>query len=257
MSCTTNVHKYLDNDELHVPKDFSTAGNNEFPTKNNAGSLDWRFRYWDDPILAQTDGSIAPPTNSEGDRYILTGSTAVSSSWDGAYTNQIVEYISGSWEGITPQIGMRVYDRDTSSVLTWTGAAWVADSGGGSTEGVERKLVSYDSVDLTDASTTNIHTGASGNDTFITKIILRAKTFGAVTVAPTINVYVNSTEDVIPSTVLTGFDSSSEDEYYVLRCDAVVNKVQASQNLVFDVSWAATADSMDVIVDVFGYEIST
>ena len=36
----SNEHSSLANDQLHVPKDFSSAANNTVLTKNSAGSLE-------------------------------------------------------------------------------------------------------------------------------------------------------------------------------------------------------------------------
>ena len=38
----SNEHSSLDNSQLHVPKDFSSAANNTVLTKNNSGSLEWQ-----------------------------------------------------------------------------------------------------------------------------------------------------------------------------------------------------------------------
>tara|TARA_A100001515_G_scaffold99991_1_gene80846 strand:+ start:94 stop:699 length:606 start_codon:yes stop_codon:yes gene_type:complete len=38
----SNEHSSLDNAQLHVPKDFSTASNNTILTKNNSGALQWQ-----------------------------------------------------------------------------------------------------------------------------------------------------------------------------------------------------------------------
>ena len=38
----SNEHNSLPNDQLHNPKDFSTASNNTVLTKNNAGNISWQ-----------------------------------------------------------------------------------------------------------------------------------------------------------------------------------------------------------------------
>ena len=37
----TNEHKNLDNDNLHLPLDFSSAGINTIPSKNGDSELEW------------------------------------------------------------------------------------------------------------------------------------------------------------------------------------------------------------------------
>lgn len=51
----------------------------------------------------------APPSENEGDRYILQTGTVAHADWDGALAGDIVEFASGSWTALTPVEGMAAY----------------------------------------------------------------------------------------------------------------------------------------------------
>jgi len=64
-----------------------------------------------------TDNTVAPPTEVEGDRYILqTTGGAPHADWDGASAGDIVQFTSGSWVKVSPLEGYVAYcdtlDRD-------------------------------------------------------------------------------------------------------------------------------------------------
>lgn len=130
MSITVkNLHKDLAEDQLHEAKGFTTASNNTYLKKNHEGSSEWLSEYWLQPVLGVVTGASAPPTESSGDRYILTGSS-FDAGWDSPSQHEIVEYNGTSWIGIAAVDGMRVVDLSNDSVYYFN-TAWnqVTDAG--------------------------------------------------------------------------------------------------------------------------------
>lgn len=157
MPTYSNVHATLDNEEIHVPRDFSLAANDTLLTKNALGGLRWQDTYWQAPVIGVVDAMTPPPIAVDGDRYILTiGSTAICSSidttaisstavdtsacvhpgWDGAELNAIVEYFAldadgnaiEQWQAIDPKAGYRVHNLADDQQYYYDGTAWLTDT---------------------------------------------------------------------------------------------------------------------------------
>lgn len=62
----SNLHKNLTNSELHDPKDFSTASNNTYLTKDGSGNLVWASDAGAgvSSIVAGTNVTISPPAGT-------------------------------------------------------------------------------------------------------------------------------------------------------------------------------------------------
>ncbi|MDX2000970.1 MAG: hypothetical protein SFW35_00930 [Chitinophagales bacterium] len=77
----SNVHAFLDNSELHPPKDFSLAGEGTFLNKNELGEIAWKPNYWQAPVVNAVNASLPPLSANAGDRYLLLnmGTTAICS----------------------------------------------------------------------------------------------------------------------------------------------------------------------------------
>lgn len=118
-----NLHSQLPEDQLHEAKGFTTASNNTYLKKNQDGSSEWLAEYWLEPVLGVVTGASAPPTESTGHRYILTGSS-FDSGWDSPAQHEIVEFDGTSWVGIAAVDGMRVVDLSDDSVYYFN-TAWV------------------------------------------------------------------------------------------------------------------------------------
>ena len=57
-------------------------------------------------VIDIVDNTLAPPTETLGDRYILdTTPGGVNSNWDGASANDIVEFDGSVWTRVTPEEG--------------------------------------------------------------------------------------------------------------------------------------------------------
>ena len=108
MSITVkNLHKDLPEDQLHEAKGHSTASNNTYLKKNHEGASEWLSEYWLQPVKDVVTGASAPPTESTGDRYLLTGSS-FNAGWDSPSQHEIVEFNGTSWIGQAAVEGMRV-----------------------------------------------------------------------------------------------------------------------------------------------------
>ena len=155
-----NIHAYLENDELHVPKDFSLAEPDSLITKNANGEIQWTDTWWQPPVIALVNGLEPPPNAVHGDRYILVnmGTTVISASvdtsvstsvdtsvgitvdinglahddWQIASLGDIAEYyqynndgnIINKWLATTPKQGYRAHHLGNDSIYYFDGNLW-------------------------------------------------------------------------------------------------------------------------------------
>ena len=117
-----NLHSELPEANLHEAKGFTTASNNTYLKKNHEGSSEWLSEYWLQPVNGVVTGSSAPPSESSGNRFILTGSS-FHSDWDSPSQHEIVEFNGTSWVGQAAVDGMRVVTLDGDSVYYFN-TAW-------------------------------------------------------------------------------------------------------------------------------------
>ncbi len=134
-----NWHKAIPNSELHVPKDFSIAAENTELIKDANSDLTWSERFWLKPVIDLVDGSLPPPTESLGDRYLLIdiSGTSVNSAWDGADHNDVVQFsdltldgTGDTWVNQTPQEAYTLSDKDTDNDYRFDGTDWFVKSSG-------------------------------------------------------------------------------------------------------------------------------
>lgn len=127
-----NLHFNLEEDQKHTPQGFSTASNNSVPTRDEQGALIWDERMTIPAALDFADASLAPPTENDGDIYVLVDSSAVEAGWDGASENDWVRYDadSSAWFGITPTDGTQCFDKTASEYKVFNGGAWSSLGGG-------------------------------------------------------------------------------------------------------------------------------
>lgn len=171
----SNVHAYLDNNELHPPRDFSLALPDAALGKNLLGELEWTETYWQRPVKALWDASQIPSSPAAGDRYLVVdmgnttlcgtaiGSTAecLHADWppDVSY-NSIVEYYTlnndgnpiNEWQAIQPKNGYRVQVLDEEAVYYFDGDNWKPDTAQIMAPGAFQQVISRaDLLDLRDA----------------------------------------------------------------------------------------------------------
>jgi hypothetical protein len=141
MATPENLHKNIPNAQLHSPKDFSTAGSGTALRKGWDGVLKWEVPYWQDSVLDRVDMTLTPPTEFDGDRYILINltSTVVNADWDGASENDIVEYDldASAWVSQTPFFDITVRSQADLAQYYFDGTTWNDASGGGINNVVE------------------------------------------------------------------------------------------------------------------------
>jgi len=80
----SNEHSSLDNSQLHVPKDFSSAANNTVLTKNNSGSLEWQDDRLRTTHFVRVAGFLSKSTTDE---YAPTYAGSTTHTFDTIVTN--------------------------------------------------------------------------------------------------------------------------------------------------------------------------
>lgn len=160
-----NLHKDLPEDQLHEAKGFTTASNNTYLKKNQDGSSEWLAEYWLEPVLGVVTGASAPPTESTGHRYILTGSS-FDAGWDSPAQHEIVEFDGTSWVGIAAVDGMRVVDLSDDSVYYFN-TAWNQEATSTDTNLATTDLQLTDSVRIYDVNSNNLVFQRNGSDELI------------------------------------------------------------------------------------------
>lgn len=103
-------------------------------------------------VIAIADNTAAPPTEVNGDRYILdeTGG-GVHANWDGASANDIVEFNGTTWEATTPEEGDKAYvdseDKDARFIDDGTPQWELIAAGSGSSTPVSKTGTTITFVD--------------------------------------------------------------------------------------------------------------
>ena len=123
-----NDHKSLPDSELHNPKGFADASVGRVLWKNYNSELEWVDLGVQPAVLDLVDINSAPPTESDGDRYIVinVSSSVAHADWDSPSVDDIVEYHEDEdeWKAYTPTEGTRCYDKDSNAdklyITSWT-----------------------------------------------------------------------------------------------------------------------------------------
>jgi hypothetical protein len=85
-------------------------------------------------VIARVDNTAAPPTEVNGDRYLLDATGASHGDWDGAAANDIVQFTGSTWAATTPVEGWITYSdgSDTDWLFIDDGSpAWQERTAGG------------------------------------------------------------------------------------------------------------------------------
>lgn len=136
-----NDHPSLPEGQLHPPKGFSTAGTETRIKKNLNSQLEWSNAWYHDPVLDFVDINAAPPTEVDGDRYVLitVTSSVEHTDWDNSPTpNDIVEYFASEdeWKVYDPVEGDILFDKDTNDMYSYNGTSWSAFGNGTDNNGI-------------------------------------------------------------------------------------------------------------------------
>jgi len=120
--------------DIHNPKWFTDANNGDYAFKNEKGELESIDELLLPAALNFVDGSVAPPTTSTGDIYILSSGGSVNAGWGSVSLQDWVRYDGTAWNSITPQKSSLCYDKTADSLMSFNGTAWSAIGGGGGTD---------------------------------------------------------------------------------------------------------------------------
>ena len=129
------LHKNINNEsDIHVPKWLPSANNGDYAFKNEKGELESIDELLLPAALNFVDGSVAPPTTSVGDIYILSSGASVNAGWGSVALQDWVRYDGALWNSLTPQKSSLCYDKTADALMSFNGTAWAAIGAGGGTD---------------------------------------------------------------------------------------------------------------------------
>jgi len=117
--------------DIHVPKWLPSANNGDYAFKNEKGELESIDELLLPGALNFVDGSVAPPTTTTGDIYILSSGASVNAGWGSVALQDWVRYDGTAWNSLTPQKSSLCYDKTADSLKFFNGTAWATIGGGG------------------------------------------------------------------------------------------------------------------------------
>jgi len=127
----SNLHANQDEVNKHTPKGFDNAINNTRPWKDERGESTYIENFSLPRAINFVDGTVAAPTNADGDIYVLIGSGVVDTSWSSATFGDWVRFTNTIATPITPIAGALCYDDTASSWMEFDGSVWAVFVGGG------------------------------------------------------------------------------------------------------------------------------
>jgi hypothetical protein len=119
-------HRDILEGELHEPKGFTLANNGDDIWRNEVGASEWTDREVLPASLDFVDGSVAPPTTSSGDIYVLSSGGSVHVDWGSVALNDWVRYDGAIWNVITPSKSILCYDKALDVLMSYSGSVWSA-----------------------------------------------------------------------------------------------------------------------------------
>jgi len=113
---------YKLNDSGDTSADLWSASKIDSEIQSAIDGLDWQ-----DSVLSYiTDNTVAPPSETTGNRFILAGDGgAPHANWDGASAGDLVEFNGSTWDAYTPNEGWAAWVEDTNETRVYNGSAWV------------------------------------------------------------------------------------------------------------------------------------
>lgn len=128
----SNLHVNLDEANKHTPKGFDNVGNNTRPWKDEQSASTYTENFQLPRAINFVDGTLAAPSNGDGDIFVLTGSGTLHADWGTAAAFQDwVRFTNTIATPITPVAGALCYDDTASSWKEFDGSAWAVFGGGG------------------------------------------------------------------------------------------------------------------------------
>ena len=133
----SNLHVNLDEANKHTPKGFDNVGNNTRPWKDEQSASTYTENFQLPRAINFVDGTLAAPSNGDGDIFVLTGSGTLHADWGTAAAFQDwVRFTNTIANPITPLAGALCYDDTASLWKEFDGSVWDAFGGVGATGGV-------------------------------------------------------------------------------------------------------------------------
>ena len=127
------LHKNITvSSDIHNPKWLPDANNGDYAFKNEKGELESIDELLLPAALNFVDGSVAAPTTSTNDIYILSSGGSVNAGWGSVSLQDWVRYDGTAWNSLTPQKSTLCYDKTADSLMSFDGSAWAAIGGGAS-----------------------------------------------------------------------------------------------------------------------------
>jgi hypothetical protein len=122
------LHPDIPDNQLHPCKGFADSVKNNMLVKDEQGALLWEDRYLLPPAKNFVLASSAPPTESNGDIYVIVDSTAPHADWDGAAEDSWVRFDTSAdtWFSINPVEGIRCYDKTLNGYWEYDGNNWIS-----------------------------------------------------------------------------------------------------------------------------------
>jgi hypothetical protein len=159
----------------------------------------------------------------------------------------------------TPQEGMIWYDTTASfqSMKYWDGSAWIPFATGSTAMGVLlSRLPSADNINFKVATSTNLHTGATGRRTMVTSLLLLPRAGASVTAAnPPARFSLEvatSTGDIMDTVSLVGLVDSTAFAFYSI--EGVQKIVTGGQTVKINITQAVdAADTLNMDAYLFGH----
>ncbi|MEK0325079.1 MAG: DUF2793 domain-containing protein, partial [Nitrosopumilus sp.] len=119
--------------QVHNPREFDTANSGDRGWKDEKGNFTWTINNLLPSALDIVDNTAVPPTEVDGDIYIIDSTGASHSDWDSAAANSWVRYNSTDdlWNEIGAVQGLLCYIEDVDEYFDFNGTTWAAIAGAG------------------------------------------------------------------------------------------------------------------------------
>jgi hypothetical protein len=128
-----DFHKNLTEPELHEVKNFSTAVAGQVAWKDERSLWSFDVQNVLPKAIDIVDNTAVPPTEVDGDVYIIDATGASHADWDGATANSWVRYnvATDLWVEILAFSGALVYVTSANEYYDYNGTTWAIIGGGG------------------------------------------------------------------------------------------------------------------------------
>jgi hypothetical protein len=163
-----NKHSALTDSTLHVAKGHADGITSMIPYKSGSSTQAFAlietisagtFR----PCLDIADSTVAPPTEVDGDIYLLDSSGTPHADWDSSSQEDWVYYdgTNDTWISVTPVEGTYCHDQDTGNLYCFDGTNWAAYTASASAGGSTTQVQFNDAGGLAGMSGTSWTSGTS------------------------------------------------------------------------------------------------